>query len=601
MKTDILTNGSTVRNRISLKTVCEYNVIRRSSLRSWCQACQQVLPQVLILQHQWHLQDSKVIILHPSSSSSTFSTTTVLSDSETRTREDLSGIDSHPVPVSSSHGERIERGDPLLPKPTKNPKANKNENHDIERGDPLCSDILEWLQDFTEKSRGWQSSWTQRFTDEFFSWTVFSAHAYEKCRLWLNTVFIYTHLPKNRHCEICQRTKITRAPCRKRIGGAVPRAEKFGDLITADHIVLSENCKSRNNHRCAIVVQDLATQWIQSYPCKTKTSSGNSKGACKSSWSHIGSLKNHFPVDTHTDRKHLWLPRERESAVRRVKEGTSAVLLQSGLDEHWWADSMECYTYLRNIQDLLSDGKHQYERRFGEPFKGPIITFGSLVESYPISAKDQSRIHQFGKKVLLRLFLWIPSVRGEEFGRVTYWLPTLRSWKRWTHLNSTQKRLNAKEVIFPKENGNFIFPVTDGRIKPSWRRSGTENIHLDTGTSNSRRKSHRFSWRIRRVSSTTSWPREAIHDFWSMSGNFIHRQLYSPREESFPIPVKYINVSRTTHEFGCQARATHRCLNGNIVEARDLSDYWTGFTQFTLLNEKPPGGYVWSEERREDH
>ena len=39
-------------------------------------------------------------------------------------------------------------------------------------------------------------------------------------------------------------------------------------------------------------------------------------------------------------------------AVRRVKEGTSAVLLQSGLDENWWADSMECYTYLRNVQDL---------------------------------------------------------------------------------------------------------------------------------------------------------------------------------------------------------------------------------------------------------
>ena len=27
------------------------------------------------------------------------------------------------------------------------------------------------------------------------------------------------------------------------------------------------------------------------------------------------------------------------------------------------------------------------------------------------------------------------------------------------------KRLNAKEVIFPKEKGEFIFPVADGRIK----------------------------------------------------------------------------------------------------------------------------------------
>ena len=83
---------------------------------------------------------------------------------------------------------------------------------------------------------------------------------------------VYTHFPKDRNCEICKRTKITRAPCRRRNGGAVPRAQNFGHLITADHKVLSDNCESRNNHQCAIVVQDLATQWIQSYPCKTKTS-----------------------------------------------------------------------------------------------------------------------------------------------------------------------------------------------------------------------------------------------------------------------------------------------------------------------------------------
>ena len=46
--------------------------------------------------------------------------------------------------------------------------------------------------------------------------------------------------------------------------------------------------------------------------------------------------------------------------MRRVKEGTSAVLLQLGLNESWWADSMERYTYLRNVTDLLSDGKTPY-------------------------------------------------------------------------------------------------------------------------------------------------------------------------------------------------------------------------------------------------
>ena len=83
---------------------------------------------------------------------------------------------------------------------------------------------------------------------------------------------VETHFPTNRNGKICQKTKITRAPCRRRVGGAVPRAEIFGGLITADHKVLSEGCESRNNHRYAVVVQDLATQWIQAYQCKTKTS-----------------------------------------------------------------------------------------------------------------------------------------------------------------------------------------------------------------------------------------------------------------------------------------------------------------------------------------
>ena len=52
-----------------------------------------------------------------------------------------------------------------------------------------------------------------------------------------------------------------------------------------------------------------------------------------------------------------------ERAVRSVKEGTSAVLLRSGLDGKWWADSMECCCYLRNVQDLLADGKTPNEKQ----------------------------------------------------------------------------------------------------------------------------------------------------------------------------------------------------------------------------------------------
>ena len=89
-----------------------------------------------------------------------------------------------------------------------------------------------------------------------------------------------------------------------------------------------------------------------------------------------------------------------ERAVRRIKEGTFAVLLQSGLDENGWAGSMEGCCYLRNIQDLLSDGKTPYERRFGEPLKRTSNSIWFVAEYHPISVEDLSRLHQFGKQVL---------------------------------------------------------------------------------------------------------------------------------------------------------------------------------------------------------
>ena len=124
---------------------------------------------------------------------------------------------------------------------------------------------------------------------------------------------------------------------------------------------------------------------------------------------------------------------------------------------------MECYCYLRNLQALLSDGKTPYERRFGKPFNGPIIPYGLLVEYYPVSAKGQSRIHQFGKKVLPELFLGYALYAGGIWkGDVL--VADLEELETMDASEIYSKRLNAKGVIFPKQ-GDFIFPIADGRIK----------------------------------------------------------------------------------------------------------------------------------------
>ena len=95
-----------------------------------------------------------------------------------------------------------------------------------------------------------------------------------------NTVYFRT-FRRTPNCDICLKTKITRASCRSRTGTVIPRAEHCGDLITADHKVHSKESESRNNYRYAVVVQDLATQWIQSYPCKTKSSQETQKNLMK--------------------------------------------------------------------------------------------------------------------------------------------------------------------------------------------------------------------------------------------------------------------------------------------------------------------------------
>ena len=99
---------------------------------------------------------------------------------------------------------------------------------------------------------------------------------------------------------------------------------------------------------------------------------------------------------------------------------------------------------------------------------------------------------------------------------------------------------------------------------------------------------------------------EAMNDFWSMSGNFknLHHvepsvKLNSPREESFPIPLKYIDVFRTTHTNLDVMQEKRIDDYWNIDGSRDLSDPWTGFTQFTVLDEKAPDGYVVQEETDE--
>ena len=141
------------------------------------------------------------------------------------------------------------------------------------------------------------------------------------------------------------------------------------------------------HHRYAVVVQDLATQWIQSNLCNTNSAQETQRN-----------LRNilrpeETPRSMYTDNTQEvikpceelnWthersMPRRSETngiaerVAQGVKEGTSSVSVQSGLQECWWAEAMECYCYLRNGHDLLADSQTPYERRFLHHLKGRVF------------------------------------------------------------------------------------------------------------------------------------------------------------------------------------------------------------------------------------
>ena len=99
---------------------------------------------------------------------------------------------------------------------------------------------------------------------------------------------VKAQFPKDRNCEICPRTKITRAPCRRRIGEAAPRAEKFGDLITADHKVLSEDGES--SHRQSSTGSVAVTATCATSPLSQITSKTPIRCRCSRSCQSMDSI-----------------------------------------------------------------------------------------------------------------------------------------------------------------------------------------------------------------------------------------------------------------------------------------------------------------------
>ena len=170
---------------------------------------------------------------------------------------------------------------------------------------------------------------------------------------------------------------------------------------------------------------------------------------------------------------------------------------------------MECYCYLRNVTDLLSDGN--------TPCKAAIWwtvqwTGNSLwVQEWTITQFLPMTSHVFtnsGRKFWPGKFLRYALYVG---GRGHIVVVDLEELDNFGAPEVRARRLNAKEVITTRSDEKLIFPIADWKVKLFgdqvlrkstfiWEHPEGAPGNRWQGTSWKRRSLRRSSWRIRRVS-----------------------------------------------------------------------------------------------------
>ncbi len=151
-----------------------------------------------------------------------------------------------------------------------------------------------------------------------------------------------------------------------------------------------------------------------------------------------------------------------ENAVKRVNQGTSCVLYQSGLVEPWWPYAMKAFCFLHCVLDIQVEGKTAYEKRNNAIFDGPIWAVGIEVKWQPQSQKDKERVHAFGDKRLDGIFVGYSQDPGGGWNENVYVIDKLDLETK--SINQIRPRKCLWQEVEPvlEEDGEVIFTLSDG-------------------------------------------------------------------------------------------------------------------------------------------
>ena len=165
-----------------------------------------------------------------------------------------------------------------------------------------------------------------------------------------------------------------RAPCRSKKGQPSQiKYTKFGDVVTADHIILRDSEEySRHGDTCILVLQDRHSMWIEAIAANGNTQEESRRIMRKLIPKERVSLfySDNAQELTNAAEELDWLnttstPKRSETngvgerANRRINEGLRACSIQSGLGQEWFAELATCFTCLRNFGDTIAEQNHK--------------------------------------------------------------------------------------------------------------------------------------------------------------------------------------------------------------------------------------------------
>ena len=282
------------------------------------------------------------------------------------------------------------------------------------------------------------------------------------------------HSPKNPFCETCNRAKMYKYPSRQKGGSTQVEAKKFGDHLTADHLITSDDREiGIDQSRVALVVRDVATDFRYVYPAARKTShhcvmafkhfvrTGETvnvfysdrapelvKAADQLEWKHVQSTNYISKTNAIAERN-----------VRAIIEGTRTNLEQAGLHHSYWPHAAKHYCMAHNITDH-PDYYSPWKVRFGEDFPGPYLPFGCQVNFWTGPRNRPNKPLKFEPTSRAGIFLGYP-IHPDFLWRHEFLVIPLRDLMEKDY-DQPIAPLRVNQIKCP--DGEFSFPMVERHL-----------------------------------------------------------------------------------------------------------------------------------------